>query len=308
MRLTVESTKYEVRSTRKVSAAAVAIAFGTLLVLAAGACGGNRPVTDEQGQSRVISLVPAATEILFAIGAGPDVVAVSSFDRFPSAVEALPRVGALVDPDFERILSLRPTLVVVYASQAELVSRLEAASIETFPYVHAVEGALDDIPHMMRELGSALDRRDTAETEAARIERELAELRARAATRPHPLTALVFGREPGSLRGIYASGGVGFLHEILEAAGGRNIFADVARESVQASAEMMLTRRPEVIVELRTADPPGGVDGARADWSRLASIPAVQTGRIHILTDPALSIPGPRIVDAVRRLQQLLGD
>src|SRR5689334_16867949 len=64
--------------------------------------------------SRIISLIPAVTEMLFAVGAGPQVVAVSSFDRYPPDIEKLPRVGALIDPDVERILSLHPDLVVVY--------------------------------------------------------------------------------------------------------------------------------------------------------------------------------------------------
>ena len=65
-------------------------------------------------------LIPAVTEMLFAIGAGPQVVAVSSFDDYPPEVQKLPRVGALLDPDVERILSLRPDLVIVYESQADL--------------------------------------------------------------------------------------------------------------------------------------------------------------------------------------------
>ena len=70
--------------------------------------------------ARIISLVPALTEMLFAIGAGPQVVAVSSFDRYPPEVTRCPRVGALLDPDVERMLSLRPDLVAIYGSQTDL--------------------------------------------------------------------------------------------------------------------------------------------------------------------------------------------
>jgi ABC-type Fe3+-hydroxamate transport system substrate-binding protein len=73
---------------------------------------------------RIISLVPAVTEMLFAIGAGDAVVGVSSYDHYPPAVETKTRVGALVDPDFERILSLKPDLVIVYGTQNDLVARL----------------------------------------------------------------------------------------------------------------------------------------------------------------------------------------
>jgi ABC-type Fe3+-hydroxamate transport system substrate-binding protein len=80
---------------------------------------------------RIVSLVPSVTETLFAIGAGPQVVGVSSYDREPPEVSKLPRVGALIDPNVERILSLRPDLVVVYASQADLREQMRRAGIET---------------------------------------------------------------------------------------------------------------------------------------------------------------------------------
>ena len=86
------------------------------------------PVSAQRPQ-RIVSLIPAVTEILFAIGAGPQVVGVGSFDTFPPEVSKLPRVGALLDPDTERILSLRPTLVVTYGSQTELQTQLARAGI-----------------------------------------------------------------------------------------------------------------------------------------------------------------------------------
>jgi len=86
------------------------------------------------GPTRIVSLVPAVTEMLFAIGAGPQVVGVSSYDRFPAEVLTRPKVGALVDPDFERILSLRPDLVVVYGTQTDLIARLDRAHVATFKY------------------------------------------------------------------------------------------------------------------------------------------------------------------------------
>jgi hypothetical protein len=72
-----------------------------------------------------VSLVPAVTEMLFAVGAGTQVVGVSSYDHFPPEVEKLPKVGALIDPDTERILSLRPDLVVVYGSQTDTEARFK---------------------------------------------------------------------------------------------------------------------------------------------------------------------------------------
>jgi iron complex transport system substrate-binding protein len=255
---------------------------------------------------RIISLVPAVTEMLFAIGAGDDVVAVSSFDEYPAEVANLPRVGALIDPDFERILTLRPTLVVVYESQTDLIARLERASIGMFPYRHSVGAGLGEITETMRRLGTRTGHADTAAATADRIEQEIDLVRSRVAGRARPSTVVVFGREPGTLRGIYVSGGVGFLHDLLVAAGGENVFADVRRENLQASVETLLSRAPEVILELRTSDSAADPVAGRDAWNRLASMPAVRDGRIHVLTDPSLSIPGPRIAAAARAFAAVL--
>src|SRR5260370_36520437 len=83
--------------------------------------------------ARVVSLIPAVTEILFAMGAGPDVIGVSSFDRFPAEVSSRQKVGGLLDPNTERILTLRPTLVVIYETQVELRDRLAAAGMPMWP-------------------------------------------------------------------------------------------------------------------------------------------------------------------------------
>src|SRR5690349_7336881 len=78
--------------------------------------------------TRNVSVIPAVTEMLFAIGAGHEVVGVGRYDHFPAEVEKLPKVGALLDPDFEKILSLHPDLVAVYATQADFIARLQKAS------------------------------------------------------------------------------------------------------------------------------------------------------------------------------------
>lgn len=281
-----------------------------ILALLVSGCGPGRDaesIPPETSAHRIISLVPAATEMLFAMGAGPEVVGVSSFDRFPVEVESLPRVGALVDPDFERILTLKPTLVVVYGSQEELINRLGRASIDMFRYQHAVEDGLADIPRTLRALGERVGRAEGAETVAAGIERDLDDVRARVQGRPRPSTALVFGREPGALRGIYVSGGVGFLHDLVEVAGGRDVFDDIQRESLQASTEVMLARRPEVILELRTSSTtPEAIETERAVWKRLPALPAVRNDRVHVLTDAALAIPGPRIARAAKAFMAAL--
>jgi cobalamin transport system substrate-binding protein len=245
-------------------------------------------------------VIPAPPEMLFAMGAGARVVAVGTYDQFPPEVSKLPRVGALLDPDVERILSLRPDLVIVYDTQADLRTQLERARIPFFLYRHR---GLADISATIRALGARVGLADRANALAASLEAQIAAVRARVAGRPRPKTLVVFGREPGSLRGIDASGGVGFLHDMLEAAGGTDALADIRQQSVTMSAEMVLARAPEVIIELRYS---GASRDDVSPWNTLAAVPAVRNRRVYLLRGQEFVVPGPRVASAVERLARTI--
>jgi iron complex transport system substrate-binding protein len=279
-----------------------------VLVLVAFVLWGIRPETMPQRATpptRIVSLVPALTEMLFAIGAGPQVVAVSSYDEFPLEVKSLPRVGALLDPDMEKMLALRPDLVVSYGSQTDMQAQLARAKIGVFSYRHA---GLNGVFTTLQDLGAAVGRTADAERLAREIRRGLDAIQARVRGRPKPRTLLVFERDPASLRGVYVSGGVGFLHDMLGIAGGVNVFADVVRESVQPSIETMLSRAPEVILEVRATGLLAAADVAQVKraWSPLASVPAVRHGRIQIMNGEHLVVPGPRVVQGTEAFARAL--
>ena len=251
---------------------------------------------------RIVSLVPALTEILFALGAGPQVVGVGSFETFPPDVATLPRVGALLDPDVERILALRPTLVITYGSQTDLHDQCARAGIATYVYRH---GGIDTVFQTMRELGNATARGADADRIVRELRGRLDAIRSRVNARATPRVLLVFDRQPKTLRGIYASGGRGFLHELLTLAGGRNVFADVPQESVQPSLETLLARAPDVILEVQ-AEGMMTSDATDAAWSTLASVPAVRNQRVHVLKGQYLVVPGPRLGQAAETLARTL--
>ena len=255
--------------------------------------------------ARVVSLVPAMTEMVLAIGAAERLIAVSSYDEDRPETRKLPRVGALLDPDVERIIALRADLVLLYGSQSDLMTQLQRASIPFYEYRH---GGLATVTSTIRELGERLDRARAAEALAADIDRRLQALRDRTSSSTKPRVLLVFSRERGSLRNIYASGGRGFLHDMLDAAGGVNIFADIATEAVQASSEMILARRPDVIVELRSTNipPPERHAEEMSAWRTLASIPAVRNNRLHFLPGRWVVVPGPRVADGAEAMGKLL--
>jgi cobalamin transport system substrate-binding protein len=261
----------------------------------------QRPARPE----RIVSLIPAVTEMIYAMGDGARVAAVSNYDHFPADVARLPRVGGLLDPSVERILAITPDLVIVYATQKELIERLDRAGIPYFSYQHK---ALPDIMTTIRAIGSRIGSSSQADSVASGMERSLGEIRAKAANLPRPATLLVFERDPASLRNVFASGGYGFLHDMLEIAGGRNVFADVKKQAVQASTEMIIASRPDVIIELLYGDSLKNANIAtelRA-WDTLASVPAVRAHRVLALTGDEFVVPGPRVVDATRKLARAI--
>jgi iron complex transport system substrate-binding protein len=259
----------------------------------------------ETRPKRIVSLVPAVTEMIYAMGDGGRVAAVSNYDHFPADVARLPRVGGLLDPSVERILAIKPDLVIVYATQKDLIERLDRAGIPYFNYQHK---ALPDILTTIRAIGARIGSTARADAVASGMERALEEIRGRTAALAHPATLLVFERDPASLRNVFASGGYGFLHDMLEIAGGRNVFANVRQQAVQASTEMLIASRPDVIIELLYGDSLKNADIAKElrAWDALPSVPAVRSHRISALTGDEFVVPGPRVVDATRKLARTL--
>ena len=156
------------------------------------ASAGWLPLAQDGTPRRIISFIPAVTEMLFALGAGDRVVAVGSFDKYPPEVEKLPRVGALLDPDLERILSLRPDLVVVYGSQTDLRTQLERAKVPIYVYSHA---GLADVTTTILELGARVGRERARTRAGGEIEREPRGGAEARRGQQRPRTLIVFGRE-----------------------------------------------------------------------------------------------------------------
>lgn len=280
-----------------------------LLILGVVAgCGEGKPAGPAPAgppPARIVSLVPAVTEMLFAIGAGPRLVAVSSFDHWPKEAEALPKVGGLLDPDVERVISLRPDLVVLEGSQAEVITKVQAAGIRTYPYK---AGELSNVARTMRELGQVLGIEAQAAAAAAGIEERLEAIRKRAEGRPRPRVLLVFGRERGAMRAIDVSGGLGFLHDIVQLSGGENVFGAERREWVRVSVETILTAAPDVVIELHYGYylTPARLREETAVWNGLSTLPAVRRNRVHLLEGEKFVVPGPRIVEAAEEIAAVI--
>jgi len=269
-------------------------------------CGQRQPEGPESTSrpQRIVSLVPAVTEMLFAIDAGDRVVGVSDFDSFPPEVASLPKVGALLDPSLEAILGLRPDLVITYRSQSALADRLGSVGIDTFPFA---SGSIDDMLTTIERLGAATGNPEAGVRLATDISERLATIREE--TGPdRPGVLLVHSRDPGVVGTLYTEGGPSYLNEIIEIAGGNNLFSDVDLTSFQPSLEEILNRSPEVIIELVPSDAGSAESLGRrlGDWQRLNTLPAVRNRRVHILADDYLLVVGPRLPLVAERFREAI--
>ena len=254
---------------------------------------------------KIVSVVPAITEMLFSIGAGERLVGVSSFARHPVEVGSLPRVGALLDPDVEQILSLRPDLVILYDSQVDVIKQMARAGVPTFAYRH---GNLDDIYQTLLRLGAATGLTAEAHLASTKIAELIASIRKTVSGRKRPRVLLVIGRDPGQIRNVYASGGIGFLQDAIVIAGGKNVFGHFGREAVQPTSEQLLASSPDVIVEIHADGLLTIAESERQEntWSAFSSMPAVRNQRIFIIRGNALVVPGPRIANAILGLARII--
>ena len=268
------------------------------------------PAASDRVHRRVVSLTPSLTEIVFALGAGERIVGVSDFCDYPPEVKTRPRVGTFLQPSVEKILALRPDLILVDAVQQDVAAALQAAGggaqVLAIPM-----NDLEQVRAAILKVGSGLgDRQTEAAALLAQLDRELGEVKrlvGRRGSRPPPKVLFVVDRQLGGLRGVVAAGPGTYLDELVRLAGGANIFADLKVRYAKVAVEAIEERQPEVIFDTVHSDPTQNTR-VRADWLALRNVPAVQSGRIYVLADREFVTPGPRLAKALQQLVSLLGD
>ena len=270
-------------------------------MLLALACATDPEPTEPPAEPRrIVAVAPAISEILFALGLGERVVAVGDYAEWPPEVRELPRLGGLHDPRLELAASLEPDLAVLLPNEEELARRLRHLGVEvlTVPLE-----TVDDIPRAVRRIAARSGVPERGESVAGELEERLA---------PRPLpdaprVLLTIGREPGRLSGILTAGPGNFLDELLARLGARNLFADSPISYPEVGLEEILARRPEAIVELHPEElPEVAIERLRADWRRMAELPAVEGERIHVLTGSHTVLPGPRLPLLYEALEEAL--
>ncbi len=253
----------------------------------------GRKVDLPDSPRRIVSLAPHLTEILFAIGAGDQVVGVTSFCDYPEAARRVPRIGGFSDPSIERVLAARPDVVIatLVGNRRESVEELIRLGLPV--YVSGAE-AIGEIPREVRRIGAAAGRAEGAESAARRMEGALAEIARRTAGRRRVAVYYQLWDQP-----LMTVSDGSFIHDAIRLAGGRNVFAGLSVANPRVSLEAVVAAKPEVMV-LSGMGKEGA--GLASRWSRFTMIPAVAAGRIHIMNSDLLHRPGPRVIEGVEQL------
>ena len=235
---------------------------------------------------RIVSLAPALTEDLFAIGAGARVVAVDAYSNRPAAAARLPRVGSLGNANGEEILALHPDLVVGIPYQARVLADLARVGrhVEVIP----LDNLADDLAALDR-LGALTGRTTDARALHARIARELATVATQAHRRPVRTAFAAIGEAP-----LYTAGPGSYVDDLLRLANLRNVVAKSPTPWPAFSAERLVIAQPDVIVVPGPHAPLAG-----PPWDQLH---AVRAAHVAIIPQDDLMRPGPHVADVLRSL------
>lgn len=248
------------------------------------------------------SLVPAATDLLLAMGCGDVLAAVSNYDQQRAETSHLPRVGDYQSIDWERLGLVRPTLLIVQMAPQRVPAGMRQRSQAIGARLLNIQiERLGDVSAAIRAIGDAVGRPDRAQALADDLARRLNILRTRTAGLPRVPTLLVVSDD-----GLSVAGPQTFLDDLLEIAGGANVAGRLAARYPAIDREMLLSLRPEAVIQLLPSASPAMVEQARRHWKALPALPAVSAGRVHILTDWYLLLPGSHVADVAAKFAEIL--
>jgi iron complex transport system substrate-binding protein len=266
-----------------------------LALVAAGLIGcqpTDSPVAEASGgtASRIISLAPNLTELVFAAGAGDRLVGVVEYSDYPFEARSLQRVGDAFRVDFETIRVLDPDLILVWQSgnPAAIVSRLRELD---YRVIELEPATLDSVATQIELIGSLAGTGETANKSARKFRDELAVLRQRYSDAPVVRVFYQIAAEP-----YFTIGGTHYINDALESCGGQNIFTDITDLAPSVTLEAVISENPEVIIASAKDD------DWRAGWLRWRSVRAVASTNLYAIDPDLISRSGPRVVQGVRQI------
>jgi iron complex transport system substrate-binding protein len=267
---------------------------------ARGAAGGAGTAST---RPTVASLVPAATDMILAMGCRDQLVAISNYDEDRPETVGLPKVGDYLTNDWEQLGQIRPNLMVTQYDPTRkppgLAQRADQLGIQL---INVNNNRLDDVFRTMRQLGDAMKQPERAEREVSRVQRQLHAVAARVKGQAPVRTLIVLDDQAEFVAGVGT-----YLDELLTIAGGQNVLT--GRNSnpyPRIDREYLLSLSPDVIIQLQPKATPQRIEQAKQTWAGLADLPAVKNGRVYPFTDWWVTLPASEVGDLAERFAEAL--
>jgi iron complex transport system substrate-binding protein len=247
-------------------------------------------------------MAPSITEVVFAMGLGDRVVGVSDFCDYPPEARKKPKIGGLVNPNMEAIVSLDPDLVIALpnVTHESLFRTLRHLGIRV---LELPNDTLGDLFGTIRAIGKATSSEAAAEEMVRRLETKFDEVHRKVALAPRRRVMFVVGIEP-----LFVAGSGTFIDELITIAGGENIAGDSISKYPQIGIESVIARAPDVILytSLNFELTPEQEAEAKKLWSVYPSLPAVREGRIRGLEADYVTLAGPRLEMGVEQIARAI--
>jgi len=252
---------------------------------------------------RIVSLSPSITEIVYALDAGEELVATSSYSLYPKEAKKLPIIGSYTNPHVEKVLSFTPSLVIGQSFNSDFLQKLQKLHIDTIT-LHLK--TLQDIEHSIVTLGRVLHKAKKAQELLTKIEE--AKNIAQNNVKPHSVM-IVYGLKEDLRSGIYIAGEGIFFDDIIKLCGNTNAYTDASVAQPVLNYENVIALNPEQIIILHShaTEPNVNVQRALKKWYALPTR-ASKNGRISIVDEDYLHIPSQRVALTIKRLAEEMHD
>ncbi len=247
---------------------------------------------------RIVSLVPSATEIIYALGGEDRLVGVTDYCDWPPQARQKPSVGGMVAPNLEIVVALRPDLVVATGegNSQETFDQLRRLKIPVFT---VAPHRLSDVLAVIARLGELTGSQSAVGPLVENLMRRVKAVESAVRPYPRPKVLYVLWPEP-----LIVPGRDGLVTELIEVAGGTSVTAQEPSSYPRFSLEAVATRAPDVIILARHGG--DSTPLARVSWDRLTALPAVRAGRVHSVDGTSLHRYGPRVVDGLEMLARVI--
>ena len=244
-----------------------------------------------------MSLTPSVTEILFALGAGDEVVGVSQFSDYPPQATRLPQVGTFLTPNLEAIIALHPTLVIGIGLSSEM-RQIRALREMGCSILTIRDDSVAEIEESIGEIGRKTERADAARALLEKLNAQIDEVRARVSKLPRVRVLMLVGHEP-----LIAVGPGTFLDDLLRLSNADNLADSLNQQWPKLSIEYVMATKPQVILDGQMGSDPRAP--ARF-WQRYPTIPAVQNHRVYGYPGDRILHAGPRIGTSLEMLAAMI--